>query len=102
MFHRNARIRGQILEQRDFDRGHAPPPPPGAPVNLQGSDVHVNDAEGFQDGGAIQDFFLYRLKNVPLNKDEPISMPFVSDSGNVEFEDIYCLDLAKKIVGDTT
>jgi len=28
-------------------------------------------------------------------------MPFVANCGNVEYEDIYCLDLAKSSVGDT-
>jgi len=58
-------------------------------------DMPVEDAEGIEKGEAVEDFFFYKLKNVPLNKGQPLSMAFLEDSGYVEYEDIYHLDLAK-------
>ena len=58
----------------------------------------VNQAvEGVQGGEAIEDFFHYQLQAVPLKYKEPVKMPFIKQSGDIKYEDIYFIDLDNKV-----
>ena len=87
--------RGPMPNRR---RMGGPPPPGSAYREMEGFDsiTTLDEAEGIEEGKAVQDFFLYKLKNVPLRKEHPLTMPFVADSKNISFEDIYCVDLNKR------
>jgi len=49
--------------------------------------------EGIKGGEAVEDFFHYQLMSVPLKHDQPLRMPFIKQCTEVEYEDIYFLDL---------
>ena len=55
----------------------------------------VEDAEGVTGGEAIEDFFHYNLKNVPVEHGHPISMDFINKVESINYEDIYFVDLNK-------
>ena len=89
-----------------------PPPPPSAPAPMYRSmmeatedhdlmDVgHVDvdqSVEGIKGGERVEDFFHYQLESVPLKHDQPVKMPFLKQCGEVDYEDIYFLDLDRKV-----
>ena len=58
----------------------------------------VNQAvERVQGGEAVENFFHYQLQAVPLKYKEPVKMPFIKQSGNIQYEDIYFIDLGNKV-----
>ena len=101
--------------------GAPPPPPPSRsqyfmmnskkssgygsrPMARRGSFASLEDLEDFNQsvegiklGETVEDFFHYQLESVPLKFDQPLSMPFLKQQGGVKYEDIYYLDLDKKV-----
>ena len=55
----------------------------------------MDEAEGIEGGESLEDFFHYNLKNVPLKFSHPLSIPFIEECDNIDFEDIYYLNLDK-------
>ena len=53
--------------------------------------------EGVQGGESVEDFFHYQLQAVPLKHKEPVKMPFIKQSGDIKYEDIYFIDLDNKV-----
>jgi len=53
--------------------------------------------EGIKGGETVEDFYHYKLENVPLKHRQPVSMNFIKACPNVEYEDIYYLDLNQKM-----
>ena len=53
--------------------------------------------EGVQGGEAVEDFFHYQLQAVPLKHKEPVKMPFIKQSGDIKYKDIYFIDLDNKV-----
>ena len=68
--------------------------------NLAMDDMCENveqSVEGIKGGERVEDFFHYQLESVPLKHDQPVKMPFIKQCGEVEYEDIYFLDLDRKV-----
>ena len=53
----------------------------------------VEDAEGISGGEAVEDFFHYVLKNVPIKNGHPISLDFIKPVSGVKYEDVYYINL---------
>jgi len=74
-----------------------------APVMLMGSHgVDIRGSrrgpiEGIKGGEKVEDFFHYRLESVPIKHDQPVKIPFIKQALNVRYEDIYLIDLDKKV-----
>ena len=63
-----------------------------------GESYEVSQAvEGVQGGESVEDFFHYQLQAVPLKHKEPVKMPFIKQSGDIKYEDIYFIDLDNKV-----
>ena len=60
-----------------------------------GAPSEMEDAEGIKGGESVGDFFHYNLKNVPLKFNHPLSIPFIDECDNIDYEDVYYLDLDK-------
>eukprot|EP00090_Calanus_glacialis_P047572 TRINITY_DN9943_c0_g1_i6.p1 TRINITY_DN9943_c0_g1~~TRINITY_DN9943_c0_g1_i6.p1 ORF type:complete len:550 (-),score=161.39 TRINITY_DN9943_c0_g1_i6:124-1773(-) len=73
----------------------------GAPMmeGAFGAAPPMEEAEGIKGGESFGDFFHYNLKNVPLKFNHPLSIPFIEECDNIEYEDVYYLDLDKNDQG---
>ena len=54
---------------------------------------NVEDAEAIDGGEAVEDFFHYILKNVPIKHNHAISMDFITPVPNIRYEDVYYVNL---------
>eukprot|EP00092_Neocalanus_flemingeri_P085898 GFUD01108153.1.p1 GENE.GFUD01108153.1~~GFUD01108153.1.p1 ORF type:complete len:354 (+),score=101.75 GFUD01108153.1:108-1064(+) len=85
---------GQIYHTRAAPRMMSQAPGQGLFGGGQIADApEMVEAEGIKGGESVQDFFHYNLKNVPLKFNQPLSIPFIEECDNIEFEDIYYLNL---------
>ena len=55
----------------------------------------VEDAEGISGGEAVEDFFHYVLKNVPIKNGHPVSLDFIKPVSGIKYEDVYYINLDK-------
>merc|ERR1719186_1415607 len=69
----------------------------GSFASLEDLEDFNQSVEGIKLGETVEDFFHYQLESVPLKFDQPLSMPFLKQQGGVKYEDIYYLDLDKKV-----
>ena len=47
-------------------------------------------------GDRMGDFYFYRLKNVPLHYNQPMSLPFIEEFTSEPYQDVYFFDLSNK------
>jgi len=59
-------------------------------------DDKIESAEGITAGENMDDFYFYKLKNVPLQGSRPISLPFIEESTPQQYKDVYFFDLTNK------
>ena len=52
-------------------------------------------AEGVEDGENMDDLYFYKLKNVPLQNNCPINLPFIEVTRPESYQDVYFFDLNK-------
>ena len=52
--------------------------------------------EGTSTGDRMGDFYFYRLKNVPLHYNQPMSLPFIEEFTSEPYQDVYFFDLSNK------
>jgi len=57
-------------------------------------------AEGISAGESMDDLYFYRLKNVPLHYNRPMSLPFIEECASEQYQDVYFFDLNNKGVGN--
>merc|ERR1712062_267956 len=50
-------------------------------------------AEGISAGKSMDDLYFYRLKNVPLHYNRPMSLPFIEECASEPYQDVYFFDL---------
>ena len=83
--------------------------PPGAPAfrsqmrshtSFAFGSAHVQDAEGIAGGEAVEDFFHYVLKNVPVKNGHPISLDFIKPVIDIKYEDVYYINLDRADLGN--
>merc|ERR1719361_912416 len=60
----------------------------------------MESAEGISDGENMDDLYFYKLKNVPLNYNRPMSLPFLQLSTPEQYHDVYFFDLNNKGTGE--
>ena len=60
----------------------------------------MESAEGISDGENMDDLYFYKLKNVPLNYNRPMSLPFLQLSTPEQYHDVYFFDLNNKGSGE--
>merc|ERR1719189_3483283 len=60
----------------------------------------MESAEGIAGGESMDDLYFYRLKNVPLHYNRPISLPFIQECAPESYQDVYFFDLNNKGVGN--
>ena len=53
-------------------------------------------AEGVEDGENMDDLYFYKLKNVPLQNNCPINLPFIERTRPESYQDVYFFDLNNK------
>ena len=53
-------------------------------------------AEGVEDGENMDDLYFYKLKNVPLQNNCPINLPFIETTRPESYQDVYFFDLNNK------
>jgi len=58
------------------------------------------DAEGVSAGESMDDLYFYRLKNVPLHYNRPMSLPFIEECNSEPYQDVYFFDLNNKGLGN--
>ena len=68
--------------------------PLAAPQTTFGAN-NVEDAEAIDGGEAVEDFFHYILKKVPVKYNHPISMDFITAVPSIKYEDVYFVNLNK-------
>ena len=56
--------------------------------------------EGMPAGENMDDLYFYRLKNVPLYHNRPITLPFIEQNESVPYQDVYFFDLSKRSEND--
>ena len=57
-------------------------------------------AEGISAGENMDDLYFYRLKNVPLHYNRPMSLPFIEECASEPYQDVYFFDLNNKGSGN--
>ena len=57
-------------------------------------------AEGISMGENMDDLYFYKLKNVPLHYNRPMSLPFIEECAPESYQDVYFFDLNNKGGGD--
>ena len=57
-------------------------------------------AEGISAGESMDDLYFYRLKNVPLHYNRPMSLPFIEECASEPYQDVYFFDLNNKGSGN--
>jgi len=83
-----------------MSRSAAPPPPPEIAygMNMMEDDYDIDQSvEGIKGGENVEDFFYYQLECVPLKHDQPVKIPFIKQCGEIEYEDIYFIELDRKV-----
>jgi len=81
--------------------------PPGAPAVFRQmrqaasfGASRVQEAEGIDGGEAVEDFFHYVLKNVPVKNGHPITLDFIKPVVNITYEDVYYINLDRADMGN--
>ena len=62
--------------------------------------VESGSAEGNSAGEIMGDLYFYRLKNVPLHYNRPMSLSFIEECASEKYQDVYFFDLDNKRFGN--
>jgi hypothetical protein len=68
-------------------------------INCMASRSYDDDfesAEGVAAGEKMDDLYFYKLRNVPLHYNRPMSLPFIEECSPVPYQDVYFFDLNTK------
>jgi hypothetical protein len=72
----------------------------GASANFTPAMLDCASAEGISVGESMDDLYFYRLKNVPLHYNRPMSLPFIEECASEPYQDVYFFDLNNKRSGN--
>ena len=99
---------GRLMRVGDHDKGKPQQPTGkmdagqcnGQLMSPEHSSGTVNSEFGFAEGMTgeenVDDSYTYKLKNVPLHWNRPVSLPFIKKSSPKPYQDVYFFDLNGK------
>ena len=64
--------------------------------NMEEAPLAFDSGEGVAAGENLDDLYFYKLKNVPLYHNRPMSLPFIRECPKQAYKDVYFFDLNDK------